>query len=38
LSKRKETAAPTPAALATADLVIITGMSGSGKQTALKAF
>jgi len=38
LSKRKETATPAPAALATADLVIITGMSGSGKQTALKAF
>jgi RNase adapter protein RapZ len=38
LPKRKETAAPAPAALATADLVIITGMSGSGKQTALKAF
>jgi RNase adapter protein RapZ len=38
LSKRKEAAAPTPANLAMADLVIITGMSGSGKQTALKAF
>jgi RNase adapter protein RapZ len=38
LSKRKEAAAPTPATLAMADLVIITGMSGSGKQTALKAF
>lgn len=38
MPKRKETAAPAPAALATADLVIITGMSGSGKQTALKAF
>jgi RNase adapter protein RapZ len=39
LAKRKE-AAPevAAAALATADLVIITGMSGSGKQTALKAF
>jgi UPF0042 nucleotide-binding protein len=31
-------AAPPAAALASADLVIITGMSGSGKQTALKAF
>jgi UPF0042 nucleotide-binding protein len=38
LSKQKEPAAPAPAALAMADLVIITGMSGSGKQTALKAF
>jgi RNase adapter protein RapZ len=38
LSTRKEAAAPTPAVLAMADLVIITGMSGSGKQTALKAF
>jgi UPF0042 nucleotide-binding protein len=38
LSTRTEPAAPTPAALAAADLVIITGMSGSGKQTALKAF
>jgi RNase adapter protein RapZ len=39
LAKRKE-AAPeaAAAALATADLVIITGMSGSGKQTVLKAF
>jgi RNase adapter protein RapZ len=39
LAKRKE-AAPeaAAAALAAADLVIITGMSGSGKQTALKAF
>jgi UPF0042 nucleotide-binding protein len=37
LAKRKE-AAPPAAALAAADLVIITGMSGSGKQTALKAF
>jgi RNase adapter protein RapZ len=38
LPKRKEAAAPAPAALARADLVILTGMSGSGKQTALKAF
>lgn len=38
MPKRKETAAPAAPALATADLVIITGMSGSGKQTALKAF
>jgi len=38
LSKQKEPAAPAPTALAMADLVIITGMSGSGKQTALKAF
>jgi RNase adapter protein RapZ len=39
LAKRKEAApAAAAAALATADLVIITGMSGSGKQTALKAF
>jgi len=38
LPKRKEAAPPPTAALATADLVIITGMSGSGKQTALKAF
>jgi UPF0042 nucleotide-binding protein len=37
LPKRNE-AAPQAAALASADLVIITGMSGSGKQTALKAF
>jgi len=37
LPKRNE-AAPPAAALASADLVIITGMSGSGKQTALKAF
>jgi UPF0042 nucleotide-binding protein len=37
LAKRKE-ATPSAAALAAADLVIITGMSGSGKQTALKAF
>jgi len=37
LPKRNETAPPA-AALASADLVIITGMSGSGKQTALKAF
>ena len=38
MPKRKEAAPPPTAALATADLVIITGMSGSGKQTALKAF
>ena len=38
MSKEKEPAAPAPGALARADLVIITGMSGSGKQTALKAF
>ena len=37
MPKRNE-AAPQAAALASADLVIITGMSGSGKQTALKAF
>ena len=37
MPKRNE-AAPPAAALASADLVIITGMSGSGKQTALKAF
>jgi len=38
LSKQNEPAAPAPGALARADLVVITGMSGSGKQTALKAF
>lgn len=38
MPKRKEAAPPPTAALAAADLVIITGMSGSGKQTALKAF
>jgi len=37
LPKRNE-AAPPAAALPSADLVIITGMSGSGKQTALRAF
>ena len=41
--KKAKSAAITPTpdanlALDTADLVIITGMSGSGKQTALKAF
>ena len=41
MSKPKEAVDSTPASvepLASAEFVIITGMSGSGKQTALKAF